>query len=62
MHAALSSYHTFFKDICTVGNYITNVYKNSRGSKDHEEIINEINTELCHADLYTCKVPILCPV
>lgn len=28
------------------------------GSKDHEEIINEINIELGHADLYACKVPI----
>lgn len=28
------------------------------GSNDYEEIINEINIELGHADLYTCNVPI----
>lgn len=50
------SYHTYFKDICW--NCILNVFKNSLGSKDHEEIINEINIELGHADLYACKVPI----
>lgn len=50
------SYHTYFKDICR--NCISNVSKISLGSKDHEEIINEINIELGHADLYACKVPI----
>lgn len=50
------SYHTYFKDICR--NCISNVFKNSLGSKGHEEIINEINIELGHADLYACKVPI----
>lgn len=42
--------------MCT--NCISNVFKNSLGSKDHEGIINEINIELGHADLYACKVPI----
>lgn len=50
----LFSYYIYFKDICR--NCILNVFKNLLGSKDYEEIINEINIELGYVDLYVCKV------
>lgn len=37
---------------------VSQMYLKSHWVVDHEEIINEINIELGHADLYACKVPI----